>query len=691
MSAPPPRTRTRASSFVLPGTLCALLAGVGTLAAAPLDQARAQKATEGNSLAPDPAQAAPATVAKPDQSAHGNAAAGPAAANAPPPLPPGEEPDAHPPANPPAPPKPATQQAAGARTSGAQPAGAQVAGAEPQGVEAGSSTYGPILTKPMPSDPAQAAMIRRGAYLVQAADCMPCHSAIGGRPYAGGLILNTPFGRMATPNITPDKQTGIGAWTEEQFWDVLHRGLGEHGKYIYPTMTYTSYTKMPRADVDAVHAYLMSLQPVHAPRLDVSLNFPFNIRESLLAWRLMFFRADYFKDDAAKSAKWNRGAYLVEGPGHCGECHSPRNVMGGIIDSRSLAGARIDSFWAPNISSDPRWGIGGWSEDEIVEFLQTGSTHKGVVFGPMSDVVHESMAHLTGDDVHAIAFYLKNTPARPGRPAPALSRAALGPSVERGHAVYSANCAQCHQESGMGVKGSIPNLAGNDAIRSDDPGNAVTPVLAGLEGQGNYGAMPRFGGALSDQQLADLANYIRTAWGNDAPANVTWSFVRDLRGTAPVGLGGSIAARTFGCPKIGEGTIPGALATEGDVTMLATSDGSNLQNGITGVIARVRRDNPDAASSDVVTALNAAYCPVVATRADLSREQKQATLIAFSNQAGRQFARLMPPDVSKVLVSTPLPPDAVAQINQAAAAAGMTPGAFIAKQLSGGKPPASTQ
>ena len=386
-----------------------------------------------------------------------------------------------------------------------------------------------------------------------------------------------------------------------------------------------------------------------------------------------------------------RPTQSAPGPGPAGEGPSPRNVMGGIIDSRSLAGARIDSFWAPNISSDARWGIGGWSEDEIVAFLQTGSTHKGVVFGPMSDVVHESMAHMTSDDVHAIAFYLKHTPARSGRPAPALARAELGPSIARGHAVYSANCAQCHQESGAGVKGSIPNLAGNDAIRSDDPGNAITPVLAGLEGQGNYGAMPRFGGALGDQELADLANYIRTAWGNDAPANATSNLVRDLRATAPVGLGGSIAARTFGCPKIGEGTIPGALATEADVTMLATADRSNLQNGITGVIARVRRDNPDAASSDVVTALNAAYCPVVATRGDLTQDQKRLTLIAFSNQAGRQFARLVPPDVSKVLVSAPLPPDAVAQINQAAAAAGMTPGAFIARQLSGGKPPASTQ
>ena len=675
MSASPHRTTARAPhattigarpSRTVHGLLSLLLAGAALIGTAPLQDARAQHATQGNSLAPDPAQAAPANAARPDQSAHGNAAAGPAADNAPPPLPPGHQPDAHPPANPPAP------------TASADAAPAPVA-------EPASTAYGPILTQPMPSDAAKVALIRRGEYLVQAADCMPCHSAIGGRPYAGGLILKTPFGNMATPNITPDRATGIGAWTQEQFWNVLHRGLGEHDKYVYPTMTYTSYTKMPRADVDAVHAYLMSLQPIYAPRLDVSLNFPFNIRESLLVWRTLYFSPATFRPDPSKPAEWNRGAYLVEGPGHCGECHSPRDAMGGIINSRSLAGARIDSFWAPNISSDPHWGIGGWSEDELVEFLQTGSTHKGVVFGPMSDVVHESMAHLTADDVHAIAFYLKNTPPRSGRPGPALARAERVRSIARGQAVYLANCAQCHQPNGMGVKGAIPNLAGNAAISGDDPGNAITPVLAGLQGQGNYGGMPRFGGALGDRELADLANYIRTAWGNDASANATWSFVRDLRGTAAVGLGGSVVARAFDCPKIGDTTIPGALATEADVTMLATADHSNLQNGITGVIARVRHDNPDATSSDVVTTLTAAYCPVVATRGDLTQAEKRATLIAFSNQAGRQFARLNPPDVSKVLVTAPLPPEAAAQIDQAAAAAGMTPGAYIASKLAAPK------
>ena len=535
----------------------------------------------------------------------------------------------------------------------------------------------------------KAALIKKGDYIARASDCAPCHMAIGGIPYAGGLILNTPFGRMSTPNITSDKETGIGNWTADQFYGVIHHGIGPGHQYIYPTMTFTSYTKMPRSDVDALYTYLESLPPVHAPRVGVSLSFPFNIRLSLLGWRMLYFRAATYVPDTSKSEQWNRGAYLVQGPGHCGECHSPRNLLGAVDQSASLSGGMIDSFLAPNISSDPHWGIGKWSEDELVAFLKTGTTHKGVVFGPMVDVVHESMIYLTDADVHAIAFYLKNTPPRVNKPSKSLADKQAAASIHNGRSVYVANCAQCHQESGMGIPKAIPNLAGNDAIRAYSPADAIMPVLAGLQGQGNYGAMPRFAGALGDQDIADLANYIRTAWNNDGLANTTPAIVRSLRATAAVGIGGSVAAQTFGCPKIGDSTVPGTLATEQAVAMLAGADGSNLQNGITGVIAQVKKDNPDATSSDVVTALNAAYCPVIASRRDLTRAQKRKALIAFSDLAGQQYARNSPADVSKVLINAPLSPEVATQINQAAASAGLTPAAFIAKQLSGAKPAAA--
>ena len=623
--------------------------------------AAAQSPNQGGTVMTDPAQAGAKFEAKPGHaSAGGNASAADAAAHPAGQPAPGPAPAAIPPANPPAP----------------SPSG--------QDKHAATDAPAPVAPAAPAVDVSKAALIKRGEYIAIASDCAPCHMAVGGTPYAGGLILNTPFGQMATPNITPDRETGIGNWTADQFYGVIHNGIGPGHQYIYPTMTFTSYTKMPREDVDALHAYLMSLPPVHAPRLPISLSFPFNIRLSLLGWRIMFFRANAYRNDDGKSAEWNRGAYLVEGPGHCGECHSPRNPLGGVINSRSLAGGRIDSFLAPNISSDPRWGIGNWSEDEIFTFLKTGAIAKGVVFGPMIDVVHESMAKMTDDDVHAIAFYLKRTPARVDKPTGILADAPAKLSLARGETIYAANCAQCHQANGMGVKHAIPNLAGNDAIRAHDPANAITAMLAGLEGQGTYGAMPRFGGALSDQDIADVSNYVRTAWNNAAPVNTSPATVRELRATAPVGVGGSIAARSFGCPKIGDGTVPGTLATEQDVDLLATADRSNLQNGITSVIAQIKKDNPDAAASDVVTALNAAYCPVVATRSDLTIAQKHEALIAFSDTAGQQFSRSSPADVSHVLVSAQLTPDVVAQLNQAAASAGLTPSAFIARQLSSG-------
>ena len=371
-------------------------------------------------------------------------------------------------------------------------------------------------------------LVARGHYVSIASDCMPCHTAAGGVPYAGGFILNTSFGQMATPNITPDKATGIGTWTEAQFYRVLHDGIGPGHRFIYPTMPFPSYTRMPRADVDALRAYLMSLPPAHAPRLPVMLRFPFNIRLSLIGWRLLYFRAGAYRNDPSKSARWNRGAYLVEGPGHCGECHSPRNALGGIVAHRRLAGGVVDGFLAPNITSDARWGIGAWSEAALVDFLSHGANARGVVFGPMVDVVHASLAKLTDDDVHAIAFYLKHTSPRPNQPTGMLPAEAARASIASGRTLYATNCAPCHQADGAGVTGAIPNLVGNDAIRADAATDAVMPILAGLAGEGDYGAMPRFG-ALSDVDIAEIANYIRAAWNNAAPANATPASVRALR------------------------------------------------------------------------------------------------------------------------------------------------------------------
>ena len=208
------------------------------------------------------------------------------------------------------------------------------------------------------SDPS---LIEKGYYIARLADCMACHTRVGGTPFAGGLEMSTPFGSLSSPNITPDPDTGIGNWSDEEFFRVVTDGIGRHGEYLYPVMPFTSYTKMTRSDVMAIKAYLFSLKPVYAPRAPNHMAFPFDIRSTLVVWRELYFHPGVYEPDPKQSAAWNRGAYIVEGPGHCGECHSPRNILGGTESSKSLSGGQLGNWLAPNISSDPRWGIGDWS------------------------------------------------------------------------------------------------------------------------------------------------------------------------------------------------------------------------------------------------------------------------------------------------------------------------------------------
>jgi mono/diheme cytochrome c family protein len=228
----------------------------------------------------------------------------------------------------------------------------------------------------------------------RASDCMACHTQTGGTPFAGGRAIGTPFGTLYSSNITPDADTGIGSWTDDQFYAALHDGVGHGLGYLYPVMPYTSYTKMTREDVLAIKAYLFSLKPVFSPLPPNGLSFPFDIRATLFVWRELFFRPGTFVANPAHSPEWNRGAYLVEGPGHCGECHSPRNALGATETSASLSGGQVQQWVAPNISSDPLSGIGDRSIADIATFLRKGSYRTmGVAFGPMQEVVHDSLRY----------------------------------------------------------------------------------------------------------------------------------------------------------------------------------------------------------------------------------------------------------------------------------------------------------
>ncbi len=385
----------------------------------------------------------------------------------------------------------------------------------------------PATAQQKPAAAAPQTLAQRGEYLARAGDCVSCHTAPGGQPYAGGLRLDTPFGYMLSPNITPDRETGIGNWTSNDFYRALHHGVNKRGQDLYPTMPFDFYTKVTRADIDAIFAYLRTIKPVRNS-VDVNhLDFPFNVRMSMLGWRELYFREGTFKPDPSKSASWNRGAYLVEGLGHCSDCHSPRNLLGGIEKSKDYTGAVVDGWFALNLTSDITTGLGAWSIDDIATYLKTGAyPGKTTVLGPMAEVVQNSLSYLTDADLKAIAEYLKSIPAdstlRTGRKSFDVSRQA-------GAKLYIDNCAGCHQSQGRGVPNVFPPLAGNGVVLAADPANIFKVVLGGIPAQGKFSPMPSFAGVLTDEQITAIANYVRTSWGNNAPPNATPDNVAKVR------------------------------------------------------------------------------------------------------------------------------------------------------------------
>ncbi|HZX70633.1 MAG TPA: cytochrome c [Rhodanobacter sp.] len=379
-------------------------------------------------------------------------------------------------------------------------------------------------------------LIARGKYLATVGDCAGCHTAQGGQRYAGGRVLATPFGDIPAPNITPDEQTGLGAWSFEDFWQALHAGKGRHGELLYPAFPYTSYTRVTHDDALAMFAWLQSLPPVHQPDRAPSLAFPYSVRNSLKAWRALYFRAGEFKADPTKSATWNRGAYLVQGLGHCNECHAARDSFGGTPRNTQLAGGQIpmQHWYAPDLSSASNGGLEGWSAQDIVDLLKTGQSARGAAFGPMAAVVSGSTQYMTDADLHAVAIYLQSLPARPPPPS-ATPLFDAGPLLDRGNKVYAHHCADCHGDHGEGVAGVYPSLGGNSSVTEPTGINATRMVLLGgfapvtAANQRPY-SMPPFAQTLSDDDVAAVVSYIRRSWGNHGSV-VLPGQVRQLRHT----------------------------------------------------------------------------------------------------------------------------------------------------------------
>ncbi len=365
------------------------------------------------------------------------------------------------------------------------------------------------------------ANIERGAYLARAGDCIACHTARGGVAYAGGRALETPFGRFYGPNLTPDKETGIGDWSADDFWNALHNGIARDGRLLYPAFPYTNYTKVTRDDSDALFAYFRSLAPQRQPNRSHELGFPYDSQLLLAGWRLLYFRPGVHEEQPARGVEWNRGAYLVEGLGHCSACHSTRNGFG--ANKKGLDGGLIPTlgWYAPSLTSSGEAGMEDWDKDHIVALLGTGISPRGSATGPMAEVVARSLQHLTADDLGAMASYLQSLPStpaqRPDRVPPADERV-----LAEGRRIYEAKCAQCHGDDGRGKLPAYPPLAGNRAVTLSPAVNAIRMTVNGGFPPGTKGnprpyGMPPFGHELDDAQVAAVLSWIRTSWGNAAP------------------------------------------------------------------------------------------------------------------------------------------------------------------------------
>ena len=375
---------------------------------------------------------------------------------------------------------------------------------------------------PMAQAPAASAeQVQRGAYLARAGNCMGCHTARGGEPYAGGRFIDTPFGRVVAGNLTPDAQTGLGLWSSQAFRRALHEGRSRDGRLLYPAFPYTHTTQMPDADVADLHAYLRSLPAVRQANPPHSLRFPYSTQAALAVWRLMHFEPGRFQPDTVQSAEWNRGAYLVNGPAHCAACHSERNALGGAIGSLG-ASAMPDGRWlAPSLRDPQQAGVQPWAVERIVALLQQGSVDGASVMGPMAEVVFHGTQHLRTEDLRAMAVYLQ---AVPPQPAPALEFEAADASQKAlGEQLYQRHCVDCHGAQGQGAVGAYPPLAGNRAVTMASPVNPVQAILSGGFAPATAGhpqpyGMPPFRTLLSDVEVAAVASFVRQSWGNAAGA-----------------------------------------------------------------------------------------------------------------------------------------------------------------------------
>jgi len=408
---------------------------------------------------------------------------------------------------------------------------------------AGQPRAAPAGAQQAPADPTE---IARGAYLARAGDCEACHTAPGSPAFTGGLPLRSPLGAIYSTNITPDRDTGIGNYSFQDFEQALRTGRTPRHR-LYPAMPYPSFARISEQDMHALYAFFMhGVTAVHRVPTRTSLAFPFDQRWAIALWNVAFLDSGVYQPDPAHDARWNRGAYLVQGLGHCGACHTPRGIAyeeRGYTQksSRYLTGGINDNWLAPNLDGDRATGLGDWSEADIAGFLKTGHASRRMVFGPMGQVVSDSMRYLDDVDLASIATYLKSLAPRASRGSfrPATqdratqSWLATGDLRVPGAGLYNNFCAKCHQPDGLGAVDKAPALARSAVARAIDPDSVIHIILSGGKPNRVPGApvvdpMPSFARQFDDREIAEVASFVRRSWGNNAPP-VTTRQVEQIR------------------------------------------------------------------------------------------------------------------------------------------------------------------
>jgi mono/diheme cytochrome c family protein len=393
------------------------------------------------------------------------------------------------------------------------------------------------------AQPTGSALVAKGEYLTKAADCTACHTAPGGRPFAGGRAFKLSFGTIYSTNITPDRETGIGQWSDAEFVRALHRGIGRDGEDLYPAFPYTAYALLSIDDVLAIRAYLSTVRPVSLPNIDNTLSFPFNQRYTLRAWKLLFMPTRQWEPSAAHDAAWNRGSYLAEALAHCGDCHTPRNLMFATKNGRKYAGAIVNGWKAYNITSDNETGIGAWSNEEVGRYLSSGHAKaRGSAGGGMAEAIDLSLRHLSSEDIAALTRYLRTVPAQRSKlaarvvhdPATLKGATAWSPGADRdesiGFQVFASACASCHGWDGNGQQTDNAGLRGSRSVNDPAGTNVVHAILEGIKigSPGGNNTMPPFAAAYSDEEIAAVSNYVIGHFGGKQ-GKVTAAEVRAFR------------------------------------------------------------------------------------------------------------------------------------------------------------------